>query len=195
MGLKIDKLSRMEEESRTLLIGSSGYIGEYLMRRAFESDLNFTGVDRNEGEWTAYVSDAINLGKEFLSNFGTILFFGGSSSVSAAEREPIGALLNNVMGPVLLASKLDPAQRLIYASSASVYSGLNKLRLGSSLTKSDESASFDAFFNMYDASKSSADRIMIDVLGKHNTTGLRMGTVSGYNGSPVSSGASWSLTR
>jgi len=153
------------------------------MRKALENKLDFVGVDTNEGDWTTYVTDAAKLEDHFLSEFETLLYFGGSSSVLAAEVDPIGALLNNVMVPASLVSKMSPLQRFIYASSASVYSAWDEHNSAFSFTKSNEMSPFNSSLNMYDASKASLDRLMIEAFDTHKTTGLRMGTVSGYNGS------------
>ena len=56
--------------------------------------------------------------------FTHILWFAGHSSVQKSKSDPIGAMRNNVTSLFELACKLPTDVKLVYASSASVYSGL-----------------------------------------------------------------------
>ena len=57
-----------------------------------------------------------------LAGFDAILWFAGHSSVPMALKDPDGAIANNCLDLLQLAKRKSPRTRLIYASTASVYS-------------------------------------------------------------------------
>ena len=112
-------------------------------------------------------------------SFRTIVFFAGVSSVPRAESNPQGAVRENVTELVEFAASLNPSQRLIYASSASVYSQAFGSRQGVP-SLSIEGQPLPEPKNSYDASKAACDFLMQATV-QASTVGLRMGTVSGFS--------------
>ena len=161
-------------ESKILLIGN-GYIGQFLFNSLNKKKYDCTILSKTikessdkkvEGRFQDITSD-------FLVKFTHILWFAGHSSVSMSKSDPIGAMRNNVTSLFELACKLPANAKLVYASSASVYSGLTdgkKASVGDGLFSS---------INEYDSSKKSFDLLMENL--DLNTVGLRMGTVCGYS--------------
>lgn len=113
---------------------------------------------------------------EELAPYTHILWFAGHSSVSTAINDPWGALLNNCLDMVTLRTKLTPDARLIYASSASLYSAAVSDE-SSDLPLSREDRDLVVNINAYDMSKFVFDYIAKGFL--KNFIGLRLGTVSG----------------
>jgi len=140
----------------TLCIGSSGYIGS-----ALRDYIDFDGIDiERKNKWD-------------IRNYDTIILLAGHSSMPMGRDDPDGAWVNNVVRFKNLLDKLDDDQRLIYASSASVYNGIKG-------NADEECIEFNPL-NMYDLSKGIIDQLA-RMANKH-TYGLRFCTVNGY--SPV----------
>ncbi len=112
--------------SGALIIGGCGHIGsalyDHLVARGFDVWVldNLTrGVPRGWG--ARGVEDYRNANPAFLRSFDEIILLAGHSSVAACKDDPLGAIDNNIVGLWRLISNLD-GQKLIYASSGSVYS-------------------------------------------------------------------------
>lgn len=138
----------------TVILGAKGYIGSAL-RKHIKAD----GIDLGD-EWS-------------IGHYDTIILLAGHSSKPMGENDPNGAWRNNVENFKRVLDNLRDDQRLIYASSASVYNGIK--------SHPDETCSEFHPMNMYDLSKYVIDQLAI-LAGKH-TYGLRFVTVNGY--SPV----------
>lgn len=164
-----------------LLIGSSGYIGSYLVEILLEqTEIELTTVDSRPGG--DIQANHQTLSQEFLNAFEIVLFFAGSSSVQQSVGDPWSAAEENCWSLVKLAKKLRSGSVLIYASSASVYGAVHtELEAsGDSIQdKSFESSSLSLPLNIYDGSKIAADTLLLHLPVK--TVGLRMGTVSGWS--------------
>lgn len=157
-----------------LLIGALGYIGSRLLAHLARAGYAVTGVDRRATAGGPIgARDYRDLNGIDLAPFGTVIWLAGHSSVKMAVDEPAEAFENNVSGLLRLVQRLQPAQRLIYASSASLYSG-NEIA-DSSLT-TEETIGFQ-YQNAYDLSKYAFDKL-ISTIGS-NFCGLRFGTVCG----------------
>lgn len=137
---------------KTLVIGSKGYIGSELMKV-----LDADGIDKGD-DWN-------------IEGYDTIILLAGHSSMPMGRDDPDGAWQNNVVNFKQLLDKLGDDQRLIYASSASVYNGI----------KSEPREDCNEFnpMNMYDLTKYVIDQLAIQS-SKH-TYGLRFCTVNGYS--------------
>jgi nucleoside-diphosphate-sugar epimerase len=163
---------------KILLIGH-GYVGAYLRPILKGAGLDVTVCDQNV-ERLAGVENAMRcryqeLTISDLADFSVILWFAGHSSVPMSLRDPDGALANNCLDLLHFARRKPLNARLIYASTASVYSVLAD---GDTVPPAlDESETRLDPVNPYDCSK-----ISIDALARcfaNAMTGLRLGTVCG----------------
>jgi nucleoside-diphosphate-sugar epimerase len=112
--------------------------------------------------------DYAHLTHDFLGRYDEIILMAGHSSVPMAIKDPSGAFYNNIVAFHRLLEMLDDDQRLIYASSSSVYSGFGAEAASESLPSQT---------NAYDFSKL-ADDVLAHLSGKQ-CYGLRFGTVNG----------------
>lgn len=161
--------------SKVLIIGK-GYIGsaleEHLLNlerdEVYTLDKKYTSVmaGNSAGEYETY-------SKEFYKQFDEIILLAGLSSVQACVNQE-ETFEKNVVAFQDLLGKLDN-QRLIFASSASVYgnSGSQKVK---------EGHSFEMPRNFYDQSKQMID--MIAHLSGKRFVSCRFGTVLGYSPLP-----------
>lgn len=144
----------------TVIIGGKGYIGSALQEHLPDAFIMDEGFGHTTEEW-------------MVDGFDTIILLAGHSSMQMGRDDPNGAWQNNVVNFKRLLDKLGDNQRLIYASSASVYNNIAG-------TPTEDCKEVDVM-NMYDLSKWIIDQLAIQS-GKH-TYGLRFCTVNGY--SPV----------
>lgn len=105
-----------------------------------------------------------------LAKYTHIVFLAAHSSVKMTMADPAAAFYNNVLGFKQLLEKITPHQRLIYASSSSVYNGV----AGSAV---DEDWPNFALGNMYDFSKYAND--CFSKYSGCDYVSLRFGTVNG----------------
>lgn len=147
--------------NKVVIIGGKGYIGSLLQRHidADILDIDFPQTWRNSF-WD-------------VDSYDTIILLAGHSSMPMGRDDPDGAWVNNVDNFRFLLHNLRADQRLIYASSASVYNGIK--------SSPDETCAEFHPMNMYDLTKYVIDQLAIQA-NKH-TYGLRFVTVNGY--SPV----------
>src|ERR1019366_7330445 len=109
-----------------LLIGSSGYIGSRLYHDLHDThtihciDTNRRG---NPGHVPSKHIDYTHLTRDFISHYDEVILLAGHSSVPMSVKDASGAFYNNIVAFQHLLEILDDDQRLIYASSSSVYSG------------------------------------------------------------------------
>lgn len=152
-----------------LLIGGCGYIGSALyctLAEDFDVSVWDTEVRGNPG-------NIPHLGKDFTDGWGyiqegdDIILLAGYSSVASAEADPTNAFWDNIVGFYEILRDLRPDQRLIYASTSSIYSGF-----GSDLVSEDGPRG-----NMYDFTKYADDCLAL--MSDKNVWGLRFGTVNG----------------
>jgi nucleoside-diphosphate-sugar epimerase len=155
-----------------LLIGSCGYIGTPLYSMLTKMDAKVHCIDicrrGNPASIPVQVTDYGLLRYEDLIHYDTVILLAGHSSVADATADPNGAFRNNVVQFHRLLELLKDHQRLIYASSSSVYSGF-----GATVASEDAVAQT----NMYDFSKL-VDDALATMSGKQ-CYGLRFGTVNG----------------
>lgn len=142
---------------KTLVIGSRGYIGSALMKKIDAKGIDFPKEKWHQG-WNT-------------ERYDTIILLAGHSSMPMGRDDPKGCWENNVVNFKRLLDKLRDDQRLIYASSGSVYNNIK-------ISPNEECAEFYPM-NMYDLSKYTIDQLA-KLAGKH-TYGLRFVTVNGYS--------------
>ncbi|SAL07144.1 NAD-dependent epimerase/dehydratase [Caballeronia calidae] len=163
------------------LLGGRGYIGTaltgVLARAGYQIHVYDTAAcspaHLSGANVRHFVGDYRSLAAQELSSYQVVVLLAAHSSVAVACADPFGAWRNNVEGFVHLISQLR-GQRLIYASSSSVYTGV-----GAALA--DESAVTTEFQNIYDFSKFCDDQCARLLYPR--AVGLRFGSVCGW--SPV----------
>lgn len=156
-----------------LLIGGAGYIGSELRRHLTERGLQADTVDLGwfgPGDSGNLSQDYATLDRNLLRRYDTLVLLAGHSSVAMCRREPDRALANNVSNFASLVAKLD-GQRLIYASSISVYGADAAAR------EFTEDAPLPAPVSHYDFHKQAIDHCAR--LSGARCYGLRFGTVNG----------------
>lgn len=155
-----------------LLIGGCGYIGSRLhthlsqLHSVHSVDILRRG---NPSNIQNRLMDYASIPEWLIQQYDTIVLLAAHSSVGNAQSEPARAFYNNVVAFHRLLEMLGPLQRLVYASSSSVYSGF-----GASTASEDMMTG-----NMYDFSKL-ADDMLSSMSGKR-CYGLRFGTVCGVS--------------
>jgi len=163
----------MKKNADILLIGACGYIGSRLYDYLLEGGYSILAIDYFAKKNSNIIElDYRDLTKNDISHYKTIIWLAGSSSVKKATDDPAGAFENNVSGLIRLAQILKPSQRLIYASSASLYSGNES----SSHLITEDLIGFQ-YQNAYDLSKYAFDKLISQM--NVNFCGLRFGTVCG----------------
>lgn len=138
---------------KPLIIGGRGYIGSALLEH-IDADV----IDKESRNYWP------------VGDYDTIILLAGHSSMPMGRDDPKGAWYNNVERFKNLLDKLRDDQRLIYASSASVYNNIES-------TPTEDCKEVDVM-NMYDLSKWVIDQLSLQA-NKH-TYGLRFCTVNGY---------------
>lgn len=168
---------------KIFLIGGAGYCGSRIAAAIREVGHTLITLDTRAGcnyrlDYRALARRTDGLGRDSairdLLDSDVVLWFAGRSSVAKAADDPIEALSENCLGLVQLRSAMRPDSRLIYASTASLYSvtGPEPPCCG------EETPIACRFRNAYDESKFSFDTIQQGFLP--NCIGLRMGTVCGW---------------
>lgn len=162
------------KDVNVLLLGY-GYIGQYLYvhlkNKSFKCNVISANLTENNSDMKKARYE--DLPTSFLSDFTHILWFAGHSSVLKSTEDPIGAIHNNLTFLFDLVCRLPKATKLVYASSASVYSGLP------ASSKANIYDGVMASLNAYDSTKKAFDILMQPL--DSNVVGLRMGTVSGWS--------------
>ena len=151
---------------RTLIIGSGGYIGSRLMK-----EMQATGVDINWFKKGRKDVDFKDLTRDYYSEFDNIILLAGHSSVKMSEGDLNSCFNNNVRNFIDLIEKLDK-QKLIYASSSSVYGSVG------GKTVNEKYFGFEPY-NQYDISKHTAD--LYAQKSDVEYYALRFGTVNGIS--------------
>lgn len=168
---------------RILLIGSAGYIGSFLDQSLRDDgysidlcDFLARGLpDRNR--IPLFPTSHTNISNQLIREYDTVLWFAGKSSVKAAEVDPQGAMVENCLLLAALRRRMRPDARLIYASSASLYS--QPLGTTEEPPWSTEEDVIGHGITSYDRSKACMDALTVGFF--KNTVALRMGTICGYS--------------
>lgn len=149
-----------------LIIGGEGYIGSHLTPYLRSKGLS---VDTYGDRQTDYNT----LSLEVIQSYEYIILLAGHSSVACCNGDLKSPWNNNVRNFSNLVEKTNFSQKIIYASSSSVYGNKG----GKVFNENDLSLSF---VNNYDLTKISLDLLAQKYIsaGK-NIIGLRFGTVNG----------------
>lgn len=159
---------------KILLLGGNGYIGSSFYKHSLHSiySVDLCLFDKNLGY--SHVINYID-GIQDIDKFDVIICLAGHSSVPMCEYSPERSWLNNVEYFRKLCQTINNNQRLIYASSASVYGRT----IGVSSEKSD--INFNVL-NHYDLQKITIDLVANKYIAEgKNIIGLRFGTVNGIS--------------
>lgn len=165
-----------------LLVIGFGYVGSYLVERFLREGHEIVICDPKIMEVPEGVRLLACRYQELpdveLAGVDRILWFAGHSSVGLSISDPDGALVNNCLDLLTLARRKASTTRLIYASTASLYSTAQQPGDPPPAPVPEERTLLNPI-NPYDCSK-----IAFDTLAScfaQNLTGLRMGTVSGWS--------------
>jgi nucleoside-diphosphate-sugar epimerase len=170
------------KKQRILIIGGCGYIGSAIFNRLLNTAGYRYEVDTVDLEWFGnyvnpnnFVMDVKDLSKEFLNSYDCIIMLSGHSSSPMATNSPLmSTFKNNVENFISLLGKLKNHQKVIYASSASVYNGLAGIVTEDNMLKSPSS--------VYDLTKQEVDHyVMLKLFPDLQLYGLRFATVGGYS--------------
>lgn len=148
---------------RILIIGSRGYLGSALNLFLLSDGYDVTSWDLIEGK---------DYAGEDVSGYDVIVLLAGHSSVLSCRNNLRSAWRNNVDNFVGLLARISPVQKLIYASSGSVYGMVGRDCL--------ESDSLFSPVDVYDLTKQTIDNVSsIHIDAGYQIAGLRLGTVNG----------------
>ena len=155
---------------KILIIGGRGYIGSYVSHYLLSCGFEVVSFGSR-------TQDYDKLTTEELSPYEYIIVLAGHSSVQMCQGDLQAPWNNNVRNLHNLIEKVTPDQKIIYASSASVYGNKNA---GVSV----ESDMFMEYLNNYDLTKIALDNMVSAHIQRGSKViGLRFGTVNG--GSPL----------
>lgn len=165
----------MKNKDRILIIGGCGYLGsrlyEYLKNKNYK-------VDTFDLEWFGNFVNPDNIKKNYsrlsqqdLKKYSIIILLAGHSSIPMSEKSMYATFKNNVVNFVSLLDKIT-TQKLIYASSASVYGNTYEFQAAEDYDKYSPT-------NYYDLTKKEIDYYAH--ISHKKYFGLRMGTVCGFS--------------
>ena len=154
-----------------LLIGAEGYIGSQFYN-LFNTKYNIKKIDIGWFSNKTPTVDYKHLSKNYINTFDVIILLAGHSSVKMCDTDMISSFNNNVNNFVNLLDKINATQKLIYASSSSVYGNTDYKVV-------DETYNYFEPNNYYDLTKHTIDLYSIQT--NKNYYGLRFGTVNGWS--------------
>lgn len=161
-----------------LVIGGLGYVGTslcaHLVARGHQVESCDMGWFTPPGQSACrnHALDYRLLPSLYVNDFPTVVLLAGHSSVPMSLKSGAPSTFNNnVRNLVTLAGRMRPGQRLIYASSASVYSGVPG--------DATEDGPTGRPTNCYDRSKVAADAAACAAPDGVEVYSLRFGTVNG----------------
>jgi len=164
-----------DDIGKILIIGGCGYIGSQLFQYLVNKKYSVDTVDL---EWYGNYVNSKNIKKDystlttkFLNKYQVIILLAGFSSIPMCEKNMLDSFKNNVANFISLLNKLDK-QKLIYASSSSVYGNTKKNKITEEYDRYSPT-------NYYDLTKKEIDYYA--QLSDVNYFGLRMGTVCGFS--------------
>ena len=165
-----------------LLLVGHGYVGSFLRLVIEGTGARVTVCDEDASRLVG-VPNALHrryqtLSAADLADFDIILWFAGHSSVPKAMQEPLGAISNNCFDLLDIARRKRAGTRLIYASTASLYSMAHSDPHTAPPTLDESQTRLDPV-NPYDSSKVAFDALA--ACFAENLTGLRLGTVCGHS--------------
>ena len=172
---------------KILVIGGKGYIGTHFidyLHSVYKDTITVVSVDSNNYSGNNAVTEYNNvyyicakyqdLPKSFYEEFTDIILLAGQGSVSNSKNV-LNVIDNNVRNFAWLLEQLNDNQKLIYASSSSVYGRTNNKEVDEEFTKT---SGYEPY-NYYDWSKQTIDQLA-ELSGKQYYS-LRFGTVNGFS--------------
>lgn len=156
----------MKKKKNVLIIGSEGYIGSAIKNYNYIDNLTTLDISGNPDIKINYGE----LKKEDINNFDTVILLAANSGVAQSGSNYIYSFENNISNFLNLLSILNKDQKLIYASTGSIYGKTDGLIVN------EEYAIFNPI-NYYDLTKYVGD--CYAKLSNINFYGLRFGTVNG----------------
>jgi nucleoside-diphosphate-sugar epimerase len=168
---------------KLLVIGGTGYIGTKLIDYLREqTKLSIVVVDSENYNGSLQKRDDIHyitakfqdLPKSFYSEFSDIVLLAGQGSVSNSKNV-LNVIDNNVRNFAWLLEVITSEQKLIYASSSSVYGRTHNKEVDEEFSKT---SGYEPY-NYYDWSKQTIDQLA-ELSGKQYYS-LRFGTVNGFS--------------
>ena len=160
---------------KTLVIGGAGYVGSAVVQDLTSRGLKVDVCDLllrgkpPEQDAPIFQRDYLDLSKEEIKEYDSIILLAGHSSVQMAREDPQGAVRNNLLGLQHIFEIISD-QLLIFASSGSVYDG-------SASHNASETDVLSPSRNVYDLTKSVGDQLA--AMSNKRWVGLRLGTVNG----------------
>lgn len=167
---------------RILVIGGCGYIGTYLVDYLNSRYFNVVVVDTDsytnsvkKHDNNHYINAKFqDLPEGFYEEFTHIILLAGQGSVSNSK-DVLNVIDNNVRNFAWLLNCINAEQKLIYASSSSVYGKTDNKEVNEDFNK----CSGYEPYNYYDWSKQAIDQLA-ELSGKEYYS-LRFGTVNGFS--------------
>ena len=165
---------------KILIIGGKGYIGtaliDFLINKSISSivcvDANNYSNNITELDNITYIDNYYqNLNKDFFKDFTDIILLAGQGSVSNSKNI-LNVIDNNIRNFAWLLDNINEDQKIIYASSSSVYG---------KTAKNEVNEEYNNYvpYNYYDFSKYTIDKIA--ELSNKTYFSLRFGTVNGFS--------------
>lgn len=166
---------------KILIIGGKGYIGtqliDYLL--TIHPEIKITSLDlytysnkiTEKNKVTYIVGKYQSMSPSFFKDYSDIILLAGQSSVFNSKNIR-NVIENNIKNFGWLLDILNNDQKLIYASSSSVYGNTEG-------TVAVENVTLSSPYNLYDWSKQSIDNLAL--LNPKKVYGLRFGTVNGFS--------------
>jgi len=160
------------DSMKILLLGGNGYIGSKFYP-TIKDKHTVKSIDLCLFQKDLGYSDKVNFNSVDITEYDIIYCLAGHSSVPMCEHSPTRSWVNNVDYFTSLCERLSTKQKLIYASSASVYGA------GSEMSSESSPINFNPL-NHYDMQKIALDLIANCYVGTgKKIIGLRFGTVNG----------------
>lgn len=168
---------------KLLILGGAGYIGtrliDYLKEKIDVSIVvvdseNYNGSLQKRHDIHYITAKFQDLPSSFYSEFSDIILLAGQGSVSNSKNI-LNVIDNNVRNFAWLLELITDKQKLIYASSSSVYGRTNNKEVDEEFSKT---SGYEPY-NYYDWSKQTIDQLA-ELSGKQYYS-LRFGTVNGFS--------------
>ena len=166
---------RITKGNKVLIIGGCGYVGSALYKHLLQCGFSVDTVDLewfgNEANKSNICIDFRYLDRGHFAKYGIVILLAGHSSVPMCQYDRGSSFRNNVVNFVDLLDKLDD-QKLIYASSSSIYGNTHDIAAPENWERYDPKT-------FYDLNKQEIDYYA--QLNDVESYGLRFGTVNGWS--------------
>lgn len=166
-----------------LIIGGMGYTGVALVDylKSFNNkhivvidSENYNGSVKKRNDVEYITAKFQSLPRHYYSQFSDIILLGGQGSVSNSKNV-LNVIDNNIKNFAWLLENITDQQKLIYASSSSIYGNTSNKEVDEDYSKTNGYTPY----NYYDWSKQTIDQLA-ELSNKHYYS-LRFGTVNGFS--------------